>query len=316
MPCDVRTYPFVGHHEGGVLKAYRCPAGVVTIGFGFTMGSKLFANWWRGQYGRGLRLGDTISMTDALRLLRALIDSEYAVPVERDAPNATPHAKGAAASMLFNCGLGAAKWQWFAALAAGRIADAAAKIRVTATTANGRRLPGLVRRRQEEAAILESNQWPDWCKAPENTSSGAIVAAMPVSPLQPDDYAQGIKWLVELGYQHPELTEIATSQKRSIVEFQHDHKQLTVDGIMGRATLDQIQRAVDLKRKVKQAVAVGSTPVAAGGAEKAGAPLIDISGAGDWLLYGGLALTALALAYLAYRYRDEIKIVFGKRTVT
>jgi lysozyme len=37
---DPRLIPFTGQHEGKVLRAYRCPAGAITIGFGFTWGSK------------------------------------------------------------------------------------------------------------------------------------------------------------------------------------------------------------------------------------------------------------------------------------
>jgi lysozyme len=66
--------------------------------------------------------------------------------------------------MLINCGLGAAKWTWFTALVRGDVKDAARRLKVTATTAKGRRLPGLMRRRAEAATIMEFNKWPAWVK--------------------------------------------------------------------------------------------------------------------------------------------------------
>jgi GH24 family phage-related lysozyme (muramidase) len=172
MDYDPRLIPFTGQHEGKVLRAYRCPAGVITIGFGFTWGSKVFRDWWLINKGWKLKLGDTIAEADAFFLLKALIDAEYAVPVMKRAPHATPHAKAAAIDMLFNCGLGAAKWTWFAALIRNDIRDAARRLKVTALTANGRRLPGLVRRRAETSTIMEFNRWPAWVKAPRTCPHG------------------------------------------------------------------------------------------------------------------------------------------------
>lgn len=306
---DPRSYPFIGVHEGKVLKAYRCPAGVITIGYGFTMGSKIFAAIWREKHGRGLRLGDVISAADAMMLLRRLVDSEYAEPVERLAAGASPHAKGAAASMLYNCGLGAAKWRWFQMLARGLPSQAARLVRTTATTARGRRLPGLVRRRAEEADIMEFNRWPVWLKADAPARPGPMLdvdiknsdAAAPM-----DDCWQGMEWLKALGYWNGDAA--MAPRTAAIKRFQSDHRQLTVDGILGRATLDQLQRVMDLKRKGKATGGSGAVVSGAGAADK----VADASGYADFALYGGLAFAVIGCAVLAWMYRDELKIALKK----
>jgi lysozyme len=307
--CDPRTYPFIAYQEGKVLKAYHDAVRVVTIGYGFTMGSKIFAAFCREKHGRALRLGDTISLDDANMLLKKLVDEEYLKPVERGAPNAPPHAKGGAASMLFNCGLGAAKWSWFLSLAAGHVAEAAVRLRVTATTARGVRLPGLVRRRKEEAAIIEKNQWPSWVKVPANLEAGGIIAATPANPLQEDDFDQGLQWLVELGFLAAAHDDEVI--KKAVITFQSQHKQLTVDGIMGKATLTQLQRVVDLKRKAKRVSASGATVTGAGAADYAAAA----SGHADYVMIGGVAFAALGVGFLAWRYRDELKIALSRKVM-
>lgn len=301
---DPRLIPFTGQHEGKVLRAYRCPGGEITIGFGFTWGSKIFREWWLANKGSKLKLGDTIAEADAFFLLKALIDAEYAVPVMKRAPNATPHAKAAASDMLFNCGLGAAKWSWFAALVRNDIRDAARRLKVTATTARGRRLPGLVRRRAETAAIMEFNRWPAWVKAPRTSSPKEIKAVMPSWRLGADDFNQGVAWLVALGFLDAATKGDADKVSAAITKFQTQHPQLDNDGVMGTATLDQLQRVIDLKAKSAKGAAGTATGAATGAADQAA----SVSGYGDLILYGSLAVLVIGGIWLAWRYRDEIGI--------
>ena len=308
---DPRLIPFTGQHEGKVLRAYRCPAGVITIGFGFTWGSQIFREWWLTNKGSKLKLGDTIAEADAFFLLKALIDAEYAVPVMKRASNATPHAKAAAIDMLFNCGLGAAKWTWFAALVRSDIKDAARRLKVTATTAKGRRLPGLVRRRAEASTIMEFNRWPSWVKEPHTSAPKEIKAVMPSWRLGEDDFNQAVEWLTQLGY----LASSSRSDKDLIASatrrFQEAHPQLDNDGILGRATLDQLQRVVDLKAKSVKGTASAGAGASAGVADMA----TTTSGYGDWILYGSIAVLVVGGVWLAWRYRDELSIaLIGHRT--
>jgi len=305
---DPRLIPWTGGNEGAVLRWYRDPTGTPTIGFGFTWGSKIFRDWWMARYRRKMRAGDVITESDAIMLLGKLIDEDYAPPVIAALKSSTSkvslHGASAAIDMAYNCGAGALKWSWFRLLLAGDIKGAAAKYRVTAQTSKGRKLPGLVRRRKEGAAILERNSWPDWVQAPASMTTRDISRSLPTWRLRPDDHLQGLIWLEQLKVLTPGHRGDALAVRQAVLIFQSQHPQLSNDGILGRATLAQIQRVVDLKTKVQTTGAGGGAVAGGGAADKAA----DASGYGDVILYGGLALTVAVLGYFAWQYRDELAI--------
>lgn len=157
MRLSKRGAAFIRAHEGFRSNAYRDPVKILTIGIGFTWGSKSFREWW-AKYRPGQTFGDKSSMTvaEAESALVYLCDVEYGAAVVKflGGKVVEQHVFDAACSMVFNCGPGALNWKWAAAMKAGDIKTAAAQLRVTATTAKGKKLPGLVRRRQEEAALM------------------------------------------------------------------------------------------------------------------------------------------------------------------
>ena len=307
---DTRLVTWTGGNEGFVSRWYKDPTGTGTIGFGFTWMDPIFRSWWMAKHGRKMQPGDTISKADALVLLQRLIDESYAPPVLKklraSSNHVTLHAIAASIDMAYNCGQGALNWSWFKSLLAGKVKDAAARYRVTATTSKGRRLPGLVRRREEGATILAHNDWPSWVKAPAGKAADDLAAALPSWRLRDEDFWQGITWLEQLGFLKPEARRNLVSLKAGILAFQQQHPQLANDGILGRATLDQIQRVIDLKSSAGKTGAAGATGAGAGAVDAGSA----VSGYGDWILFGSLALTAVVLAFLAWRYRDELSIAF------
>lgn len=312
MPVTQRIVNYVGGKETFVSTFYFDPTGTGTIGYGFTWGSKIFQQWWMAKYGRKMQRGDTISKPDADALLGQIITQEYAPPVDKKfatVPASNVHE--GAYSGVFNCGAGALKWSWAGKIAKGDLHGGAAAWRVTATTSRGKRLPGLVTRRQEEGDIIEFNRWPAW------------VSANPVVPARQVDTAdikQAQIWLSQLGYNCGPADGIMGPRTIQMVrQFQTNHSNLVVDGIVGAATLSALQRAVDLKSKGTK-VAAGGTAVTAGGvldkstnADQAAATLTaQHSLFGDILLWGGIAIIVLGLAYLAWKYRDEIAIAVRK----
>ena len=66
MKVSERGLAFVARHEGFVAGAYRDPVGMLTIGYGFTMGSRLFAESWRKAHGRALSPGDRVEIVHAV----------------------------------------------------------------------------------------------------------------------------------------------------------------------------------------------------------------------------------------------------------
>lgn len=303
--------PFTGGHEGKVLRWYRDPTGTPTIGYGSTWASTVFRQWWLTKHGRKMKPGDRITAEDALHVLRLTIEAEYLPPVvsavHAAKANASPHAIAAATDMAYNCGPRALSWSWFKLLLAGKVKASADRYRVTARTSKGRKLPGLVRRRAEGATILAHNVWPRWLTTPKSGSTADTAKAMPSWRLLAEDVMQGQRWLKQLDYYGgPADGRDSDALRAAVLAFQKQHPQLDDDGILGRATLDQLQRVIDLKRKSAQTGAAGGSGAAAGAADQVTA----VSGYGDLILYGGLIFLVIGGAWLAWRYRDELAIAF------
>jgi len=298
---------FLAGHEGFVSKWYLDPIGIPTIGYGFTWRSRIFRSWWLKKHSRKFRRGDLISKRDALIILQKMVEEEYRPPVDRffNAGNVSAHALDAATSMVYNCGAGALKWKWAKFLRLGKVKLSAGRWRKTATTAGGKKFAGLVRRRKEEADIAEFNRYPAWI-------TGKIAGGSRDGIKENyENIKQTQKWLNDLGFGNLTVDGVAGKKtKQAVVEFQKAHGNLKVDGIIGVATLSALQRAIDLKNKVKITTGVGGGSAIGGGAAQETA----IGFAGDLLLWGGLGLLILGFLWLAWRYRDELKFIHrGKK---
>lgn len=128
----------VKRFEGLRLTAYRCPAGVLTIGYGRTAnvrpGSRITA-----EDAEWLLMAD---LKDVANRLRPLLDVEL-----------TPNQFGALVSFCFNVGIGAFSRSTLRKLVnAGRFAEVPAEL-AKWTRGGGKVLPGLVRRRAAEAEL-------------------------------------------------------------------------------------------------------------------------------------------------------------------
>lgn len=286
---------FIVSHEGFVSKAYRCPAGVITAGTGFTMGSRVFAQYWRQKHGRGLRMGDTITREENDALLRQIAADEYGAAVVRSIGPQRQHHYDGATSMCFNCGTGAVKWRWAKALAEGNVTRAAQLLRVTAVTANGRKLRGLVRRRQEEARLIESGIYH--------------AGPTPVSDLmETREYQEMLK---KLGYGPGPIDGMSGPLTDAAVRaFQRD-RELVVDGIVGPATRAALVRALDEKDSAKATAGGGAVGGAGGGgSELATADAVEIALTADALIAvgaGALVIGGLVFAgYWIYRNRGRV----------
>lgn len=309
MSASLRLLQFIGGHEGKVLSWYLDPTGTPTIGYGFTWGSKIFQNWWMSHRGQKLKRGDTMTEAEALEVLKLMVEGEYMPPVERKFPGAKINEKEGSTSLVFNAGPGALNWSWATALAKGDVAGAAKLIRTTATTSKGKKLPGLVIRRQEEADIVGANKWPSWVNS-------TALTKPPETHLTDADVRQAQSWLAELGYYKSDIDGIAGGKtKLAVSQFQQDHGTLRVDGIIGPATLSALQRTIDLKKKAGTAAGGGAVVVAGGVTEKttgAGDTLTvpgtneHMTWLGDVLLWGGVVVALGVIIYFAWRYRDEI----------
>lgn len=280
---------FLERHEGVVLRAYRCPAGVWTIGAGLTAASGVVRP----------HAGMTVTAEEAGRLLAEALRRNYepavALAMGRDAPP-RPHESDAGVSFHFNTGaIQRASWverwregNWTAV----RTALAAWN------KGGGRVLPGLARRRDEEFRLLRDGDYGHGApvRPVARPASGAAGIAAPVTAAQVPLIARALH---DLGYAPAPVVggELSAAAVRA---FQKAHG-LTEDGIVGRATASAVQRALDARSK---AVVPAAGTAAGGSAAGTGADdfVAGLPGAG-WVV---AALAVLWLVWLAFTYRDAL----------
>lgn len=128
----------IAAHEGLKLKAYLCPAGVPTIGYGHT---------------KGVRMGDTITPDQADEFLREdLADAEKAVNAQGLKINQNQY--DALVSFTFNVGVGNFGKSTLLKKVKANADDPAIRNEFARwNKGGGKVLPGLTRRRKEEADL-------------------------------------------------------------------------------------------------------------------------------------------------------------------
>jgi len=270
--------------EGVVLKAYRCPAGKWTIGAGLTAASGVVKP----------KAGMVITKAEASQLLSKALAKNYEPAVARQMPTAKSHEFDAGTGFHFNTGaINRASWVPSWRKRDWRAVEPAFK---AWRKGGGRVLPGLVKRREREFEMLRFGRYHHNKSVGPKPDSAGLALQM----------TKGELWEVatklgELGYE----VGVWPNLKRAAVEsFQRDHA-LTVDGVIGRATLSALQRRIDARRKAAQ-TAVGTSAGAA--ADTALATLPDAA------LYGILGLGAFVALYLAFTYRDVVAAKLNRTT--
>lgn len=130
---------FISRHEGLSLKAYLCPSGVWTIGYGHT---------------QGVREGDECTTEDAASWLVEDIEATQKVLAKYVNMPVTEGQFIALTSLAFNVGVGnVLKSKLLRKLNAGDIQGAAQEF-LDFDLANGKRLPGLTARRKDESELF------------------------------------------------------------------------------------------------------------------------------------------------------------------
>lgn len=301
MAISAKGVAFTEREEGFVGRAYRCPAGELTIGSGLTNRSKAAV----AVLGK-ITPGMTITREQNARALAHAFATEYGPPVDRALPGAAQHELDAGYSLAFNCGPGAARWRWARLFAAGLKAEAVEALRGTAVTGGGKRLPGLVARRQREARLLSSGDYGRLASSGSHAPlPGVPHVSVPAARDNRDTVRDYQTKLKALGCDPGPLDGIVGPRTRAAVfAFQEKHPQLRADGILGRATMAAVDRAEDARKRAAQvgtvAAGAGATTVATGKAARSDAATI---GAGLGL---GLLLLLVAGGVVAWRYRDEL----------
>jgi GH24 family phage-related lysozyme (muramidase) len=281
---------FVRLHEGNPLTCYLDPVGIPTIGTGFTMRSDSVRRELAKIGIIKLVPGKTkITAAQSDAILDAVLDAEYVPAVVAGSPeNRKQQELDAAASVTFNLGVGAMKWTWAEFWRKGQIKKAAAHLASNYNTAKGKKLPGLVRRRKEEALLFEKGIY---------TGVGVTKEATAEPPVLPDPVVKEAQELLTTAGLNPGAIDgwMGEKTKAAVIAYQKAHPHLIADGIIGPATLAQLRRDAST---AKEAVTKGVGSAASSGllAFAAGLPW-------GWIAAG---VAVAAVAYVAYRNRDVI----------
>lgn len=284
MQTSSNGIDFLEIHEAVVLRAYRCPAGIWTIGAGLTAASGVVTP----------KAGMQITVAEARRLLILALRRNYEPSVARVMPGAAPHEFDAGVSFHFNTGaIGRASWvrcwierDWNATKAALGLWN----------KGGGRVLPGLVRRRGEEFELLRHARYGHAVRVRIELPLGNANARI-APPLTAADLPRMVRDFATLGYKLGQPIALNADEVR---RFQRDHG-LTVDAIIGRATAATLQRRIDARRKLAE-TAVGGA--ALGGAEATALP--EVVGLPDWAGWVALAVLGVIALRQAWNYRDAL----------
>jgi len=304
---DMRVSPkgrsFLIGHEGVVLKAYRCPANIITIGSGLTAASGVIVP----------KLGMTITPEENERLVDLALTRNYLPRVTKALQGTTAqHVIDGATSFDFNTGA-ILKASWVKALLKGA-RDAARKGIAAWNKGGGKVLKGLVRRRAEEADMILLGKYPAWVHVPAlaaPTVESPDFAAYVVSVTE-EEREEIRSAFARLGFDVGTVKGLVA--RKAVEDFQRA-RDLTVDGKIGRATLATLQREIDAKAKSTNAAATSAGGAGvAGGAEAVNVGVdpatIDVSGISPdavfWVGGGVAALGLIYAGYLAWTYRDLI----------
>jgi lysozyme len=133
-----RLLSFVADFEGFRARAYKCPAGVCTIGYGET---------------DGVKMGDVTTEPAAREQLRKRLDGFQARVLELAGTRTTGAQGDAMSSLAYNIGLDAFRHSTVLRMhKAGRYDDAARAFGMW-NKVHGKPLAGLTRRRAAEASM-------------------------------------------------------------------------------------------------------------------------------------------------------------------
>lgn len=286
--------------EGVIIRCYKDPGGVPTVGPGFTWGSKVFRDYWLATRHTKLKVGDEMTMDEAVALLPKVFDEEYGAAVtDKIHPKTQWHYDGAG-SVAYNAGTGSLVWKWAIALRDGLVAKAGELLLTTAITVNGRPLEGLRRRRRIEANTITTGHY--------TTTVGMHLA---VTAEEIKTYQQQ---LYDLGYFPGPIDGRRATSDEAVRRFQADNK-LRVDGDVGPATRSALARRV-LERTRTGAAGVGGLGGAGSGA--AMDPSVMTDGVNhnldSWLpilLTGAGVVVVVFIVFWAWSNRG---IITGRRT--
>jgi len=147
MVISNKLKELVKEFEGCKLKAYKCPAGIWTIGYGNT----------QYENGKAVKEGDIITLERAEQLLEIILIKFIQQVGELVKSNINQNQKDALTDFAYNCGVGNLKTSTLLKKVNADPKDKTIRPEFEKwTRANGKVLNGLVKRRNAEANLYFS----------------------------------------------------------------------------------------------------------------------------------------------------------------
>lgn len=155
MNVSPKAVAMIKHHEGVRQRPYRCPAKLWTVGVGHVLYPDQAKIPLDQRDGYPLREGDNrvFSMEEVDGILRSDLDRFERGVVTLCGPNLSQGEFDACVSFAFNVGLGTLQRSTFRQKVLRGEKEAAVASLLQYCKAGGKELPGLVKRRKDEAAL-------------------------------------------------------------------------------------------------------------------------------------------------------------------
>lgn len=283
---------FIRGHEGNPLTCYLDPVGIPTIGTGYTMRSAAVRRALAKIGITKLVPGKTkITAVQSDAIFVEVLAEEFEPAVVKKSPSdRLQHELDAGVSVVFNLGVGAMDWQWAKLWRKGDKGQAADYLGTHYNTAGGKKLPGLVRRRKEEAVLFKLGIYT-------GAGEGVPRTATETAPALPDPVVKEAQTILSAKGFNPGAIDGWMGEKTAaaVKAYQSFHPHLVADGVIGSATLAQLRRdAVATKEVVQE-----------------GAGSLIGSGTAAWAMglpwgWAAAVVTIIVLGIFVYRKRDVI----------
>lgn len=296
MRTSQKGLDFITRQEGCPLTAYLDPVGIPTIAHGFTLRSPAVKRELANLGIHKLIPGKTkLTQEQADDIFGKVLASEFEKAVNDGLPDGrkvTQEMYDAMVSATWNLGPKFMTWKWKTPWARDGDKHGSAVIwGSNYNTAAGKKLPGLVRRRIEEATLFEDGVYAGTKVTKTESAKKPVEPDNDVTAAQENLNKVGIPVEVD-GWLGPRTTE-------AIKKYQAMHPHLKVDGILGAATITQLSKDAssikDVASKSGIATAVGSA-VSAG----AGIPV-------GWIVGIAVVVAIGAAVYFGWKYRDVLE---------
>lgn len=275
--------------EGCPLTAYKDIVGVVTIGPGLTNRSSVVTR----ELGK-LVAGKTKITQAVADRVSAMVFAETIEPaVNSKLPGATQFEFDASGSGSYNLGTGMLSWTWARMWRKGKKTAAWDYYSKHYNTAGGKKVSGLVRRRQAEANLALTGDYGngigEGTQRKETTQAGT-----------PDPTVKEVQEMLTARGFNPGAIDgwMGAKTKSAVMAYQRAHPDLIADGIIGPATIAQLRRDAQMTHQTITR-AVGSTAVTSAASAFGGFPW-------QWVAVIAGITIVLAVAYVLWHYRETI----------